>query len=171
MEGGPEEIERKLRRLTSIGKPLEDVEVKIVDEDGSDVGLGEVGEIVARGSRMMRGYWQQEAATQEAIRSGWIYTGDLGYQDEDEYIYLSGRAKDFIKRGGEMVSPEEVEQVLRSHPRVEDAAIIGIPDVEWGEEVCAVVVKGSGDVGEEDLVQYCTQHLASFKRPPFRGVR
>ena len=141
------------------------MEVKIVDEDGNDVTLGEVGEIVARGSRMMRGYWQQEAATQEAIRSGWIYTGDLGYQDEDEYIYLSGRAKDFIKRGGEMVSPEEVEQVLRSHPNVEDAAIIGIPDVEWGEEVCAVVVKGTGDVAEDDLVQYCTQHLASFKRP------
>ena len=165
LEGGPEEIERKLRRLTSIGRPLEDVEVKIVDEDGNDVALGEVGEIVARGSRMMRGYWQQEAATREAIRYGWIYTGDLGYQDEDEYIYLSGRAKDFIKRGGEMVSPEEVEQVLRSHPNVEDAAIIGIPDVEWGEEVCAVVVKGSGDVAEGELIQYCTQHLASFKRP------
>ena len=165
LDGGPEEIEKKLRRLTSIGKPLEDVEVKIVDEEGNDVALGEVGEIVARGSRMMRGYWQQEAATQEAIRSGWIYTGDLGYQDDDEYIYLSGRAKDFIKRGGEMVSPEEVEQVLRSHPNVEDAAIIGIPDVEWGEEVCAVVVKGSGDVGEDDLIRYCTQHLASFKRP------
>jgi acyl-CoA synthetase (AMP-forming)/AMP-acid ligase II len=165
LEGRPEEIERKLRRLTSIGRPLEDVEVKIVDEDGNDVALGEVGEIVARGSRMMRGYWQQEAATREAIRSGWIYTGDLGYQDEDEYIYLSGRAKDFIKRGGEMVSPEEVEQVLRSHPEVEDAAIIGIPDVEWGEEICAVVVKGSGDVAEDELIQYCTQHLASFKRP------
>ena len=165
LEGRPEEIETKLRRLTSIGKPLEDVEVRIVDEDGNPVKAGEVGEIVARGTRMMRGYWQQEAATREAIRSGWIYTGDLGYQDEDSYIYLSGRAKDFIKRGGEMVSPEEVEQVLMAHPQVEDAAVIGVPDVEWGEEVRAVVVRREDSVGEEDLIQYCQQKLASYKRP------
>ncbi|MCI0896277.1 MAG: long-chain-fatty-acid--CoA ligase [Chloroflexi bacterium] len=165
LEGSPEEIETKLRRLTSIGKPLEDVEVQIVDEDGNPVKAGEVGEIVARGTRMMRGYWQQEAATREAIRSGWIYTGDLGYQDEDSYIYLSGRAKDFIKRGGEMVSPEEVEQVLMAHPQVEDAAVIGVPDVEWGEEVRAVVVRREDSVGEEDLIQYCQQKLASYKRP------
>ena len=114
---------------------------------------------------MMRGYWQQEAATQEALRSGWIYTGDLGYQDEDDYIYLSGRAKDFIKRGGEMVSPEEVEQVLMSHPNVDDAAVIGIPDVEWGEEVRAVVVGREGGVGEDELIQYCNERLSSFKRP------
>lgn len=165
LEGTPEEIDQKLRRLTSIGKPLEDVEVRIVDEEGNPVPTREVGEIVARGSRMMRGYWQQEAATQDAMRSGWIYTGDLGYQDEDDYIFLSGRAKDFIKRGGEMVSPEEVEQVLMSHPKVEDAAVIGVPDVEWGEEVRAVVVGREGGVNEEELIQYCNQHLASFKRP------
>ena len=165
MEGTPEEIETKLKRLTSIGKPLEDVEVQIVDEDGAAVPTGEVGEIVARGSRMMSGYWREEAATKDAIRSGWIYTGDLGYQDQDDYIFLSGRAKDFIKRGGEMVSPEEVEQVLMSHPQVDDAAVIGIPDVEWGEEVRAVVVSRAGGVSEEEVVQYCQDKLASFKRP------
>ncbi|HIM79641.1 MAG TPA: hypothetical protein EYM54_06040, partial [Dehalococcoidia bacterium] len=165
LEGTQEEIDKKLRRLTSIGKPLEDVEVQIVDEEGNTVASGEVGEIVARSSRMMRGYWQQEAATQEALRSGWIYTGDLGYQDEDDYIYLSGRAKDFIKRGGEMVSPEEVEQVLMSHPNVDDAAVIGIPDVEWGEEVRAVVVGREGGVDEDELIQYCNERLSSFKRP------
>ena len=95
----------------------------------------------------MKGYWQQEAATSEAMRSGWVYTGDLAYQDEDSYIYLAGRAKDFIKRGGEMISPEEVEQVLMSHPGVEDAAVIGVTDVEWGEEVRAVVVRRSGETG------------------------
>jgi acyl-CoA synthetase (AMP-forming)/AMP-acid ligase II len=165
LEGSHEAIEKKLRRLTSIGKPLDDVEVRIVDEAGLPVAVGEVGEIVARGSRMMAGYWREEAATRDAIRAGWVYTGDLGYQDEDSYIYLAGRAKDFIKRGGEMVSPEEVEQVLRSHPRVADAAVIGVPDPDWGEEVRAVVVRRSEDVSEEELVQYCQQRLAGFKRP------
>jgi acyl-CoA synthetase (AMP-forming)/AMP-acid ligase II len=165
LEGTPEEIEKKLRRLTSIGRPLEDVEVEIVNEEGQSVAVGEVGEIVARGDRMMTGYWREEAATRETIRSGWIYTGDLGYQDEDNYIYLAGRAKDFIKRGGEMVSPEEVEQVLRSHPQVDDAAVIGVPDPEWGEEVRAVVVTRSKNVDEGELVQYCEQRLSGFKRP------
>jgi acyl-CoA synthetase (AMP-forming)/AMP-acid ligase II len=165
LEGTPEEIEKKLRRLTSIGKPLDDVEVVIVSEEGSPVPVGEVGEIVARGPRMMKGYWHQEAATQDAIRSGWVYTGDLGYQDEDGYIYLAGRARDFIKRGGEMISPEEVEQVLLSHPDVEEAAVIGLPDLEWGEEVCAVIVLRSSQVTEQELIEYCHQRLASFKRP------
>jgi acyl-CoA synthetase (AMP-forming)/AMP-acid ligase II len=169
LEGRPEEIERKLRRLTSIGKPLEDVEVMIVDEDGQPTPTGAVGEIVARGSRMMKGYWQQEAATREAIRSGWVYTGDLAYQDEDGYIYLAGRAKDFIKRGGEMISPEEVEQVLLSHPKVQEAAVIGVPDLEWGEEVRALVVTDSNPASREELraelIEHCNQRLASFKRP------
>ena len=165
LEGEPEEVDKKLLHLTSIGKPLEDVEVRIVDEDGQTVSTGEIGEIVARGSRMMAGYWREEAATREAIRSGWIYTGDLGYQDEEDYIFLSGRAKDFIKRGGEMVSPEEVEQVLMSHPMVEDAAVIGVPDPEWGEEVRAVVVARSQGVAESELIQYCQDRLANFKRP------
>ena len=169
LTGSPDEIDKKLRRLTSIGVPLDDVEVQIVDEDGQPVSLGEVGEIVARGARMMKGYWQQEAATSEAMRSGWVYTGDLAYQDEDSYIYLAGRAKDFIKRGGEMISPEEVEQVLMSHPGVEDAAVIGVTDVEWGEEVRAVVVRRSGQTGNEvnegELSAYCQDRLASFKRP------
>ena len=165
LEGSPEEIETKLRRLTSIGRPLDDVEVQIVDEDGSPLPAGEVGEIVARGGRMMAGYWQEEAATREILRSGWVYTGDLGYRDEDDYIYLSGRSKDFIKRGGEMVSPEEVENVLRSHPLVDDAAVIGIPDSEWGEEVRAVVVPRSEDLNEGELLDHCTPRLAGFKRP------
>ena len=87
----------------------------------------------------MKGYWRSEANTQEVVRGGWLYTGDLGYWDEEGYIYLAGRAKDTIKRGGEMISPEEVEGVLRTHPAVDDAAVIGVPDVEWGEQVRAVV--------------------------------
>ena len=165
LEGSQSEIETKLKRLTSIGKPLEDVSVEIVNEEGLPVSVGEVGEIVASGDRMMTGYWREETATRDTIRSGWIYTGDLGYQDKDGYIYLAGRAKDFIKRGGEMISPEEVEQVLRSHSQVDDAAVIGVPDPEWGEEVRAVVVARSKDVDEDELVQYCQERLAGFKRP------
>ena len=180
LEGTKQEVEKKLRRLTSIGKPLEDVEVMIVSEEGMPVGEGEVGEIVARGDRMMKGYWRQEAATGETLRSGWVYTGDLAYQDEDGYIYLEGRAKDFIKRGGEMIAPDEVEQTLMSHPLVEDAAVIGVPDLEWGEEVRALVVRKTSrtvapgatadqDILETDLatelIEYCRPKLAGFKRP------
>ena len=165
LEGSPEEIEIKLKRLTSIGKPLDDVEVTIVDEEGQPVSEGETGEIVARGSRMMAGYWQEESATRDAMRGGWIYTGDLGNQDHDGYIFLSGRAKDFIKRGGEMISPEEVEQVLRSHPEIEDAAVIGVPDLEWGEEVRAVVVGSSEQVDEDMIIEFCRDKIAGFKRP------
>jgi len=165
LDGPPEEVEKKLRRLSSIGKPLEDVEVLIVDEDGAPLPAGEVGEIVAQGNRMMKGYWQQEQATGEAMRSGWVYTGDMAYQDEDGYIYLSGRAKDFIKRGGEMVSPEEVEQTLMAHPDVEDAVVIGVPDLEWGEEVRALVVPRSSGANEDTLIAHCNERLSSYKRP------
>ncbi|MQG73606.1 MAG: long-chain fatty acid--CoA ligase [SAR202 cluster bacterium] len=161
------EQEMRLRRLTSIGKPLPDVEVRIVDEFGSDVAPEQIGELVARGPRLMKGYWNQAEATQATIRSGWLYTGDLGYSDPDGYIYLAGRAKDTIKRGGEMISPEEVENVLRSHVAVDDAAVIGIPDAEWGETVRAIVTIRSDhtqpDSGE--LIEYCRERLASFKKP------
>ena len=161
------EFEKKLNRLASIGKPLPDVEVKIVDEDGGDVSLGETGEIVARGPRLMKGYWNREEATKETLRGGWLYTGDLGYWDEDGYIFLSGRAKDFIKRGGEMIAPEEVEQIIMSHPGVDEAAIIGIYDVEWGERVRAIVVKKSNaqDLTKEDVIEHCRPKMAGFKRP------
>ena len=166
LEGDEEEIERKLKHLGSIGKPLDDVEVAIFDEDGHPVTLGETGEIAARGARLMKGYWNQEDATTETIRGGWLFTGDLGYQDEDGYIYLAGRARDFIKRGGEMVSPEEVEQVIQSHEAVEEAAIIGVPDLDWGERVRALVVLRNGaQASEDDISEYCRQRLASFKKP------
>ena len=101
------------------------------------------------------------------MRGGWLYTGDLGYWDEDGYIFLSGRAKDFIKRGGEMIAPEEVEQIIMSHPGVDEAAIIGIYDVEWGERVRAIVVKksGSGELTKEDIIEHCRPKMAGFKRP------
>ena len=133
IEGTEEEKEVKLKRLGSIGKPLPDVEVRIMDENASLLPPGEVGEIVARGERIMKGYWKQEDATSATIdREGWLHTGDLGYADEAGYIFLAGRAKDIIKRGGEMISPEELENIILAHPKIEDVAIIGVPDQEWG---------------------------------------
>lgn len=166
LTGSEEEVEKKIKRLSSIGKPLEDVEVRILGEDGAPLPVGQIGEIVAAGGRVMKGYWNMDEATSETIRDGWLYTGDLGYQDEDGYIFLSGRAKDFIKRGGEMISPEEVEQILQSHPTIDEAAIIGIPDADWGERVRAIVVPAEDQiVYEEEIIEYCRKRLASFKSP------
>ena len=171
LEGDEETIERKLKHLGSIGKPLDDVEVAIFDEDGHPVALNETGEIAARGARLMKGYWNQEDATTETIRGGWLFTGDLGYQDEDGYIYLAGRARDFIKRGGEMVSPEEVEQVIQSHEAVEEAAIIGVPDLDWGERVRALVVLRNGaQVSEDDISEYCRVTAGELQEAGVGGV-
>jgi acyl-CoA synthetase (AMP-forming)/AMP-acid ligase II len=166
LEGDPELVAKRRRHLASIGKPLDGVEVRVVDEDGKDAGLNTTGEIVARGPRLMKGYWGQADATAEAIRDGWLYTGDLGYMDEDGYVYLEGRAKDFIKRGGEMVAPEEVENVIHAHAGVAECAVIGLPDEEWGERVVAIVVaEPSATVTEESVKAECQEHLARFKRP------
>lgn len=165
--GTPEETERKLQRLRSIGKPLPGVEVKIVNEEGKDLPVGQIGEIVAKGPRNMGGYWRQEEATRTTIDpDGYLHTGDLGYVDEEGYIFLSGREKDMIKRGGEMISPEEVENIILQIAGIEDVAIIGVPDMEWGEIVRAVVVLKKGqEVAPEEIIKYCREHLASFKKP------
>ena len=123
---------------------------------------------MARGARIMKGYWKQDDATSATIDAdGWLHTGDLGYTDEEGYIFLSGRAKDVIKRGGEMVSPEAVENVILEHAKVEDVAIIGVPDEEWGERVRAVVVPvAQGDPPSlEEIQELCRARLASFMKP------
>ena len=168
IEGTEEERKKKLKRLaSSIGKPLPDVEVRIVDEEGKALPPLEVGEILARGTRIMTGYWRDEQKTSQTITSdGWLRTGDMGYMDEDGYIYLTGRADDMIIRGGENISPEEVEEVLRSHPKIEEAAVIGVPDQEWGQQPRAVVVLKKGEVATpEEIMEYCRSKLAGFKRP------
>jgi acyl-CoA synthetase (AMP-forming)/AMP-acid ligase II len=167
ISGTEEEKERKLRRLSSIGRPMSDVEMKIVDEDGCELPAGQVGEIVARGPRVMTGYWKDEEKTEKTIdKDGWVHTSDMGYRDEDGYFYLAGRATDMIIRAGENISPEEVEAVLRTYPKVEEAAVIGIPDEEWGEQPRAIVVLKQGEVATaEEIMEYCREGLASFKRP------
>ena len=165
--GTEEEREKKLKRLTSIGKPMSDIEMKVVDEDGHELPAGQVGEIVARGPRVMAGYWRDQEKTEKTIdKEGWVHTGDMGYMDEDGYFFLAGRATDMIIRGGENISPEEVEAVLHSHPKIEEAAVIGVPDEDWGEQPRAVVVLKQGETTTpEEIVEYCRARMSSFKRP------
>jgi acyl-CoA synthetase (AMP-forming)/AMP-acid ligase II len=168
IEGTKEEKEKKLHRLAaSIGKPLTDVELKIVDGDGHSLPTNEIGEILARGKRIMSGYWQNDQKTAQALTAdGWLKTGDKGWIDEDGYVYLAGRGDDMIIRGGENISPEEVEDVLHAHPDIEEAAVIGIPDPEWGQEPCAIVVLKQGKTTSSDeIMSFCRMRLAGFKRP------
>lgn len=166
LRGEPAVVEKKRQRLRSIGKPLADVEVRIVDASGVEVAQGATGEIVARGQRMMKGYWGSPESTRAALHDGWLHTGDLGYRDEEGYIFLAGRAREFIKRGGEIISPEEVEEVLSTHPAVLEAAVIGIPDRAWGEVVHAVVaLRPSAAAEAGELIEHCRQRIASFKKP------
>lgn len=167
ISGSPADREKKLKRLSSIGKPLPDVGLKIVDEEGKTLPAGEVGEILVKGPRVMSGYWKDKEKTEKTIdKEGWVHTGDMAYMDEDGYIFLAGRATDMIKRAGEFISPEEVEIVLHSHPKVEEAAVIGVPDEEWGEVPKAIIVLKKGETATpEELMEYCRANLASFKRP------
>lgn len=168
IEGSPEEREKKLNRLAfSIGRPLPDVEVKIVDELRREQAPLQVGEIMARGSRVMRGYWGEEEKTKQVLtEDGWLRTGDRGWMDEEGYIFLAGRGDDMIIRGGENISPEEVENVLYAHPKVEEAAVIGVADSEWGQQVRAVVALKKGQAATaEELIEFCRSRLAGFKRP------
>lgn len=168
LEGNEKEIEKKLKRLaSSIGKPLPDVEVRVIDEEGNPVAPLQVGEILAKGPRIMTGYWKDEEKTAKTItKDGWLRTGDMGWMDEEGYVYLAGRGDDMIIRGGENISPEEVENVLGSNPKVDEAAVIGVPNAEWGQEPRAVVVLKKGkQASEEEIMEFCRSRLSSFKKP------
>jgi acyl-CoA synthetase (AMP-forming)/AMP-acid ligase II len=166
LDGKPVEVERKLRRLASIGRALPDVELRVVDEHGQPLPPGEVGEIAIRTDRTMRGYYKEPGATQSTLKDGWLHTRDLAWIDDDGYIFLVGRKSDMIIRGGENIAPEEVEIVLESHSAVEEAAVVGLPDEEWGERVVAVVALLPGaSASEEELIDFCHERLASFKKP------
>ena len=168
IEGTEEEKQKKLTRLaSSIGRPLPDVQVKIIDDDGNELPANQTGMIVTKGARMMTGYWgDEEKSANTFTLDGWLITNDIGWVDDEGYIFLAGRADDVIKRGGEKISPEEVEDVLRSHPKVEEAAIIGVPDLEWGEQPRAIIVLKEGEtVTEEEIIEYASSRLAAYKRP------
>ncbi len=154
------------RKIGSIGIPLRGQDMKIFDDTGAELPLGEVGEIVVRGENVMKAYYKNPEATAETIKNEWLYTGDLGYVDEDGYFYIVGRKKEMIIRGGENIYPKEAEEILYRHPDILEAAVVGIPDKIWGEEVMAFVVLNEGaELSDEEVIRYCREHLADFKCP------
>lgn len=158
--------EKSEQRLASCGKPVQGVDVRVVKEDGSDAKPGEVGEIIARGPNIMLGYWKRPVETEDVLRDGWLHTGDLATVDADGYIYLVDRKKDMIVTGGENVYSTEVEAVLYSHPAVKEAAVIPIPDPDWGEAVHACVALRDGKrLTAEELIEFCRDQMANYKVP------
>jgi long-chain acyl-CoA synthetase len=154
------------RKAGSIGTPIEGVEMKVVDEDDNEVAQGEVGEIVIRGHNIMKGYWQRPDATEEAMRGGWFHSGDMARTDEDGYFYIVDRKKDLIIRGGYNVYPREVEEVLYEHPKIREAAVVGIPHDEWGEEIGAAVVLHEGEeLAPEEVGEFVKERIAAYKYP------
>ena len=154
------------RKPGSIGTPIRDVQMRVVDAEDNEAPLGEVGEIVILGPNVMKGYWQRPEATAEAIRDGWFHTGDLAKVDEDGYFYIVDRKKDLIIRGGYNVYPREIEEVIYEHPAVAEAAVIGLPHSSLGEEVAAAVaLKPGAAVTAEELRDYVKSQVAAYKYP------
>jgi long-chain acyl-CoA synthetase len=151
-------------RARSCGQPAVGVDVEIRTADGARAAAGEVGEVVVRGSNVMLGYWQKAQQTDAALRDGWYCTGDLGYMDDEAFVFLVDRAKDMIVTGGENVYSTEVEDVLYRHPAVLEAAVFGVPDERWGEAVHAVVVPRA-PVTAEELIAHCHAAIAGYKVP------
>ncbi|MGD8357295.1 MAG: AMP-binding protein, partial [Lysobacterales bacterium] len=162
------------KRVETVGRPGPHLEVKLVDDDGSVVAIGEKGDICTRGYAVMKGYWEDPERTAETIDAeGWLHSGDLGVMDEDGYVSIVGRLKDMIIRGGENVYPREIEEFLFTHPKIQDAQVIGVPDPKYGEEVCAwVQLKDGESMSEDELKAYCSERIAYFKVPRYiRFVR
>jgi long-chain acyl-CoA synthetase len=158
--------ENEQRKLTSAGRPDIGVQVRIVDGKGNDVEPGEVGEIIVRSKHIMVEYWHKPEETSKTLVNGWIHTGDMGYYDDEGYIYIADRKKDMIISGGENVYPREVEDVLYQHPAVLEAAVIGVPDSYWVEKVHAVVVTKKGvSTTAEELTAFCKKRIAGYKTP------
>ncbi|HSR12815.1 MAG TPA: long-chain-fatty-acid--CoA ligase [Thermodesulfobacteriota bacterium] len=157
-----------LRKTACVGPAAQFVELKIVDDGDRELPCGAVGEIILRGPNIMKGYYKDPEATAEALRGGWLHTGDMGRLDEEGFLYIVDRKKDMIISGGENVYPREIEEVLYRHPKIQDAAVIGVPSSLWGEAVKAFVVLRPGEkMSGEEVVEYCREHLAGYKKPKF----
>jgi long-chain acyl-CoA synthetase len=156
------------RKVGSIGLPISDTECRIVDlDDGkTDMPLGETGEVLLKGPQVMKGYWNKPEATAETLTDGWLHTGDIGKMDEDGYFYIVDRMKDMIISGGFNVYPRDIEEVFFEHPKVLEAAALGVPHPKRGEQVKVFVVLKEGETGtEEEFLSYCKDKLAAYKLP------
>ena len=167
--GGPAlvlDCEHALAKAGSVGLPFFHTEVKVVADNGLNVPAGSVGEVIIRAGHVMKGYWNQPEPTANALRGGWLYTGDLAKQDDDGYFYIVDRKKELIISGGENIAPAEVESVIMDHPGVSDVAVIGYPDKVWGELVKAVVVKKSGhELSAQEIKDWCKGKIGNYKIP------
>ncbi|HET9875158.1 MAG TPA: long-chain fatty acid--CoA ligase [Mycobacterium sp.] len=157
--------ENALTHVGSTGKAFFHTDVRVVDEQGADVGTDVPGEILVRGRHIMACYWNRPEATEETITDGWLHTGDVAVRDADGFFFIQDRIKDMIISGGENVYPAEIEDVLLSHPGIADTAVIGIPSPKWGESPLAVVVVSDASLDESAVLEYCTGRLARFKLP------
>jgi fatty-acyl-CoA synthase len=158
--------EDSFRKIACVGKAFTHHEVKVVDDNGKEVVPGEAGEIVLRGPLVMKGYYKDPQATAEAIPDGWLHTGDMARVDEEGYIYIVDRRKDIIVSGGINIYPREIEEVLYSHPKIAEAAVIGVPDEKWGETLKALIVPKERQVlAAEEVIAFCKENLASYKKP------
>ena len=154
------------RKTASVGRPVVNVEVRVVDDRDRDVPQGQAGEIIYRGPTTMKEYYRKPEETAETLRGGWFHSGDVVRRDEEGFVYVVDRKKDMIISGGENIYPAEIEDVLYGHPKILEAAVIGVFDEKWGESVMAVVVLKPGEeLSEEDVVDWCSQNLASYKKP------
>jgi acyl-CoA synthetase (AMP-forming)/AMP-acid ligase II len=161
-DGSPAEV----RRLASAGQPFFDTAMMIARDDGSECAREEIGEILLRGPSMMTGYWNSRAASAETLRGGWMHTGDMGFIDDEGFLFVADRKKDMIVSGGENIYSREVEEALLTHPAVEHVAVIGVPDQRWGESVKACVMLRAGQsASEAELVEHCRAQIASYKKP------
>jgi long-chain acyl-CoA synthetase len=161
--------ERARRRLASAGRPTLGTVVKIVNEEGIEAAqTGSLGEIVVKLNAPMEGYWRRPEDTREALKGGWLYTGDVGVMDEERYLYIMDRKKDMIISGARNIYPREIEEILHSHPCILEAAVIGVPDEYWGESVKAIVVLQPGrNATEDEIIAFCKENLASYKKPRY----
>jgi len=158
--------EKQMKRLRSAGKESQNVHVRIVDHEDRNLPFGQIGEIIVKSKAVTNGYWKKPEETKKALAGGWFHTGDMGYMDEDRYVYIVDRKKDMIISGGENIYSAEVENVLYMHPAILEAAVIGVPQEKWVETVKAVVVlKPGARATEEDIIDFCKRNLASYKKP------